>query len=86
MSRAISEATKLGHWLWISKIGINMRLAGNDHFVIKKASGTKTESSFQRYNLVTEQDMKSIRWLDEKNVISGKMDTYMDTRTKTKIV
>jgi len=64
----------------------NMRLAGNDHFVIKQASGAKTDSAFQRYNLVTEQEMKSIKWLDEKSVKSGTMDTYMDTSTKTKIV
>jgi len=64
----------------------NMRLAGNDHFVIKQASGAKTDSAFQRYNLVTEQEMKSIKWLDEKSGKSGTMDTYMDTSTKTKIV
>ena len=63
-----------------------MGLAGNDHFVIKRASGAKTDSAFQRYNLVTEQEMKSIKWLDEKSVKSGTMDTYMDTNTKTKIV
>ena len=40
---------------------INMRLAGNDHFVIKQASGAKTDSVFQRYNLVTEEEMKSIK-------------------------
>ena len=64
----------------------NMRLAGNDHFVIKQASGAKKDSAFQRYNLVTEQEMKSIKWLDEKSVNSGTMDSYMDTSTKTKIV
>ena len=64
----------------------NMRLAGNDHFVIKQASGAKTDSAFQRYNLVTEQEMKSIKWLDEKSVNSGTMDTYMDTKAKTRIV
>ena len=35
--------------------------SGNDHFVIKQASGAKTDSAFQRYNLVTEQEMKSIK-------------------------
>ena len=63
-----------------------MRLAGNDHFVIKQASGAKTDSAFQRYNLVTEQEMKSIKWLDEKSVKSGKLHNYMETETKTKIV
>ena len=42
----------------------NMRLAGNNHFVIKQASGAKTDSVSQRYNLVTEEEMKSIKWLD----------------------
>ena len=30
--------------------------------------------------------MKSIKWLDEKSVKSGKMHNYKETRTKTKIV
>ena len=38
----------------------------NDHFVIKQASSAKTDSAFQRYNLVTEEEMKSMKWLDEK--------------------
>ena len=63
-----------------------MWLTRNDHFVIKQASGAKTDSVFQRYNLVTEAQMKSIKWLDEKGVKYGKLDTYIDTRTKTKIV
>ena len=63
-----------------------MRLAGNDHFVIKQASGVKTNSAFQRYNLVTEEEMKSIKWLDEKRDKSGTIDTYLDTSAKTKIV
>jgi len=57
----------------------NLRLAGNDHFVIKRASGHKTDSAFQRYNLVTDEEMKGMKWLDEKEEKSGTMDTYMDT-------
>ena len=34
--------------------------------LFKQASGAKTNSTFQRYNLVTEEEMKSIKWLDEK--------------------
>ena len=64
----------------------NMRLAGNDHFVIKQASGAKTDSAFQRYNLVTEQEMKSIKSLDENGGKFGTVDTYMDTIAKIKIV
>ena len=62
----------------------NMRLAGNDHFVIKQASGAKTDSVFQRYNLVTEEEMKSIKWLDVQGEKSGTIDTYMDTTAKTR--
>ena len=53
-----------------------MRLAGNDHFVIKQASGAKTDSAFQRYNLVTEQEMKGMKWLEEKEEDSAPIDTY----------
>ena len=64
----------------------NLRLAGNDQFMIKKASGHKTDIAFQRYNFVSEEEMKGIKWLDEKSVNSGTMDTYMDTKAKTRIV
>ncbi|MDP6743830.1 MAG: hypothetical protein QGH86_04830 [SAR324 cluster bacterium] len=43
----------------------NLRLAGNDHFVIKQASGHKTDSAFQRYILVTEDEMSGMKWLEE---------------------
>ena len=46
----------------------------------------KQYSAFQRYNLVTEEEMKSIKWLDEKGEKFGTIDTYMDTIAKTKIV
>ena len=58
----------------------NLRLAGNDHFIIKKASGAKTDSAFKRYNLVTEEEMKGMKWLEEKAKDSGMMDTHMDTK------
>ena len=64
----------------------NLRLAGNDHFTIKEASGHKTDIAFQRYNLVTEEEMKAMKWLDLKQGSSGTMDTYMDTKAKTRIV
>ena len=64
----------------------NMRLAGNDHFVIKQASGAKTDSAFQRYNLVTEEENKSMKWLDENGGKSETENTYMDTKAKTRIV
>ena len=64
----------------------NLRLAGNDQFKIKKMSGHKTDSAFQRYNFVSEEEMKAMKWLDEKSVNSRTMDTYMDTKAKTRIV
>ena len=63
-----------------------MRLVGNDHFVIKHASGAKTDSVSQRYNLVTEEEIKNIKWLEEKREKSGTIYTNMDTSAKTKIV
>ena len=57
----------------------NLRLAGNDHFLIKQASGHKTDVAFQRYNLVTEDEMKGMKWYTEKGGETGTMDTYMDT-------
>ena len=62
-----------------------MRLAGNDHFVIKQASGAKTDSAFQRYNLVTEQEMKSIKWLDEKSGKSGTLYTLWTPAQKQRL-
>ena len=59
----------------------NLRLAGNDHFLIKQASGHKTDVAFRRYNLVTEDEMKGMKWYTEKAGESGTMDTYMDTST-----
>ena len=58
----------------------NLRLAGNDQFVIKQSSGHKTDSAFKRYNLVTEEEMKGMKWLEEKIEDAGMMDTYMDTK------
>ena len=64
----------------------NMRVAGNDHFVIKEGSGAKTDSTFQRYNLVTKQVMKGIKWLDLKSEKSRTKDSYMDINIKKEIV
>ena len=56
----------------------------NDQFVIKQVSGAKTDSDFKRYNLVTEEEMKGMKWLEEKEENCGTMDTYMDTRSNLK--
>ena len=47
---------------------------------MKQLSDHKTDSAFQRYNLVTEEEMKGMKWLEEKGENSGMMDTYMDTK------
>ena len=52
----------------------------NDHFSIKKVSGHKTDIAFQRYNLVTEEEMLGMKWLDLKKDEHRTMDTYMDTK------
>ena len=44
-----------------------LRLAGNDHFKIKKTSGHKTDIAFHKYNLVAEEEMVGMKWLDLKN-------------------
>ena len=59
----------------------NLRLAGNDHFVIKEQSGHKTNSAFERYNLVSEDEVKKLKWHPYRPLSSGKMDTYMDTKS-----
>ena len=53
----------------------NLRLAGNDHFSIKKVSGHKTDIAFQKYNLVNEEEMLGIKWLDLKKDEHRTMDT-----------
>jgi len=62
----------------------NLRLAGNDRYVIKQASGQKTDSAFQRYILVTEDEMSGMKWLEDKEEKPGTMDTYMDTCEQSK--
>jgi site-specific recombinase XerD len=42
----------------------NLRLAGNDYFKIMAMIGHKTTSVFKRYNVVTEEELKGIRWRD----------------------
>jgi integrase len=61
----------------------NLRLAGNDHYNIKKVSGHKTDIAFQRYNLVTEEEILGMKWLDLKKDELRTMDTYMDTKALT---
>ena len=50
----------------------NLRKAGNDYTLIMKASGHKTFSTFLRYNLITEEDLKDMKFhnkLEKENRI-----------------
>jgi len=55
----------------------NLRLAGNDYFKIMAISGHKTMAVFKRYNLVTEEELSKVVWLEDEE--NRTMDTYMDT-------
>jgi integrase len=39
-----------------------LRLVGNDYFKIMAISGHKTMACFKRYNLVTEQELREVKW------------------------
>ena len=52
----------------------NWRLQGHDYFRIMAASGHKTMNVFKRYNTVTDEELKRL--------VSGTVDTYMDTNEK----
>ena len=45
----------------------NLCNAGNIPTVIMKASGHKTMSMFIRYNLVDEEDLKGMKWIDSES-------------------
>ena len=38
-----------------------------------------TIGAFQRYILVTEEEMRGMKWLDQKEGRTGTMDTFIDT-------
>ncbi|MCS5553434.1 MAG: tyrosine-type recombinase/integrase [SAR324 cluster bacterium] len=40
----------------------NLRQAGNDHFTIMSISGHKTTSVFRRYNVITNEELNSVKW------------------------
>ena len=44
-----------------------IRKAGNSPTVIMKASGHKTMSMFIRYDLVDEEDLKRMKWVDSES-------------------
>jgi len=45
----------------------NLRNAGSIPTLIMKASGHKTMSMFIRYNLVDEEDLKGMKWIDSES-------------------
>jgi len=52
----------------------NWRLQGHDFFRIMAVSGHRTMEVFKRYNTVSEEELKML--------VSGSIDTYMDTNEK----
>ena len=56
----------------------NMRLAGNDYFMIMAQSGHRTMSVFKRYNLVSETELENTKWLDESAEKSADVDLCVD--------
>ena len=56
----------------------NMRLAGNDYFMIMAQSGHKTMSVFKRYNLVSETELENTKWLDEAEEKTADVDLCVD--------
>ena len=45
----------------------NLRISGNDHLTIMAISGQKTTSVFQRYNVVTEEELQGVKWKTEES-------------------
>jgi len=45
----------------------NLRISGNDHFTIMAISGQKTTSVFQRYNVVTEEELQEVKWKTDES-------------------
>ena len=64
----------------------NIRLAVNGHYTSKQDDGHKKDIALIRYNLVIEEEMQGMKWLDKKEGKTGTIDTYMDTSAKTKNV
>lgn len=46
----------------------NLRQAGNDYLKIMAASGHRTIEVFQRYNMVSSEEVKGMKWLEEESV------------------
>ena len=68
-----------GVWIWRNCRTVSISII-NTLIIHNNQWGYKTDSAFQRYNLVTEEEMKGMQWLEEKGENSGMMDTYMDTK------
>ena len=47
----------------------NPMLARNDHFTLMTISGHKTTSAFRRYNVITNDELQDVNWIN--NVNSG---------------
>jgi len=49
----------------------NLRKAGNDFFQIMALSGHKTMAVFKRYNLVSEEELSTIKWPSEEKKVEA---------------
>ena len=58
----------------------NMRLAGNDYFMIMAQSGHKTMSVFKRYNLVSVAELENTKWLHKSEEKTADVDLCVDQR------
>ncbi len=56
-------------------------LVGNDYFKIMAISGHKTMACYKRYNLVTEQELKEVKWPGVREE-DPPLDAYLDTKQK----
>ena len=52
----------------------NIRLAVNGHYTSKQDYGHKKDIAMIRYNLVIEEEMQWMKWLDKTGVKNGMMD------------
>jgi integrase len=59
-----------------------LRLPGNDFFRIMAMSGHKTMSVVKRYNLVTEDELRQVKWSASKESVDSYMDTMQCNKEK----
>ena len=61
----------------------NIRLAVNGHYTRKQDYGHKKDIAYIRYNLVIEEEVQWMKWLDKTGVKNGMMDAWYGDRSKS---